>query len=302
MQVSWEEDAEPTLEAIRAYVDEVARDLDPDTRYVRELRAVLAAASDLDDYLRRLDDHERLQQFRQDGSQASHGERGRSWVDDETWGWMDPFERTLANLLTGETRMMWAGEGAQDFAAYAEVLADHAGPLRLLCVPCSTGKEAFSWAIAGLLAGHDAAVVGVDRQEAYLQRARSGRLVTHQRDWEHPRAAEFLVKADGCTRVTDAVLTRCAFEQGDVLVPSLPDPGFDVVSCRNLLGYFRGETLVRAWRHVAARVRPGGYLVHDGFVAGGEPMAPAREALVAAGFERVRDDAHWYRAPAHWGA
>lgn len=302
MHVSWERHGEPTLADIRAYVDEVARDLDPDTRYVRELRAVLDAATDVADYLRRLDDHERVQAFRTDGSQASHGERGRSWVDEETWGRMDPFQRTLANLLTGETRMMWAGEGAADFAAYATVLGDRTQPLRLLCVPCSTGKEAFSWAIAGLLAGHTLQVTGVDRQEAYLQRARSGRLVTHHRDWEHPHASEFLVREQGYTRVADEVLARCAFEQGDVLVPSLPAPGFDVVSCRNLLGYFRGETLERAWRHVADRVGPGGYLVHDGFVATGEPMAPARAQLEACGFTPVLPDAHWYQAPADWGA
>jgi chemotaxis methyl-accepting protein methylase len=301
MKLSWTGEGEVTLERVAAFVEEVASDLDPDTRYLSELRQVLSQAEDLADYLRRLGDRSRVRGFRRDGSQVSLGERGRSWVDDETWERMDPFERTLSNLLTGETRMMWSGEGEGDFKKFAKALAGHEGELRVLSVPCSTGKEAYSLAIAGLLAGKDVRVTGVDRQAAYVLRARSGRLVPHQRDWEHPRAEEFLERGEAFTRVESHVLERCTFEQGDVLVPQLPEPGFHVVSCRNLLGYFRGETLRAAWSHVAARVRPGGYLVHDRFVAESDEMTLAQELLVEHGFRRLCDSAHWFQAPADWG-
>ncbi len=285
-----------TLEDVRAFVAQVAQDLDPGSRYVRELQAVLDASADLPDYLRRLADAERVERFRQDGSAASSGERGRSWVDDETWGGMGVLERTLANLLTGETRMMWAGEGAADFARLSEVLREVAEPRRALSIPCSTGKEPFSLVVAGLRAALPLEVVGVDRQAAYLVRARSGVLVPHWRDLELEGVdAYFTRAADERTRVVDEVLERCTFVQGDVLTGELPEGPFPLVSCRNLLGYFRGETLATALRNVMARVAPGGHLLVDPFVTGSQEMAPARDILETAGWERRFPEASYYR-------
>lgn len=291
-------EGEPTLADVRALVAEVARDLDPGSRYVGELRAVLDAADDLGDYLARLADLERVARFQADGSAVSRGERGRSWVDGDVWADMGALERTLANLLTGETRMMWGGEGAADFARFADALGAHPEPVRALSVPCSTGKEAYSLAIAGHLCGLDVRVTGVDRQPAYVERARLGRLVPHGRDWEHPRAEEFLARGDdGRARVRPHVLERCAFETGDVLTGELPAGPFDLVSCRNLLGYFRGDALETAWRNVAARVRPAGLLLLDGFATGAPEMARIPELLAAEGFARLFDDARYFRSP-----
>lgn len=293
-----------TLDAIRAFVDEVAQDLDPGSRYVRELRAVLEASSDVNDYMARLCDAERVDTFRGDGSRASKGERGRSWVDRGTWEEMDPFERTLSNLLTGETRMMWAGEGAVDFGCLSEVLRGEANPVRVLSVPCSTGKEPFSIVIAGLLAGLELRVVGVDRQDPYLERARSGVLVPHWRDRELEGVDPYLSWDEGQvrSRVAPEVLERCTFEQGDVLTGRLPAGPFALVSCRNLLGYFRGESLETAWRNVAARVAPGGSLLLDPFVTGSEEMAAVRRLLEENGFTRRFPHASYYTASAGWGS
>ena len=289
---------ELSLPALRAFVVEVAADLDAGSRYPEELLAVLDAARDVEDYLRRLEEAERVREFQEDGSVASRGERGRSWVDGETWRRMDAYERTLSNLLTGETRMMWAGEGAADFARLPEVLAGLAPPLEVLSVPCSTGKEPFSLAIGALLAGQDVQVVGVDRQQAYVERARSGILVAHGRDREHPAAADYLLAPPGGPlQVAPAVLARCRFLQGDVLSGDLPAGPFALVSCRNLLGYFRGETLATAWRNVAARVRPGGVLLLDPFVSGAAEMALVRDLLGERGFVRRFAEANYYDAP-----
>lgn len=291
----------PTLPGLRAFVREVARDLDPESRYVSELLAVLDGCASVEEYLARLEDRERAAEFRQDGRAASRGERGYSWLDDRTWGQMDAWERTLSNLLTGETRMMWAGEAARELELLPEALrlAPPAGPtVRVLSVPCSTGKEPWSLVIGCLEAGREVQAVGVDRQQAYVERAASGRFVPHQRDGEHPFAARWLERApDGATTTSPEVLRRCRFERGDVLTGELPAGPFDLVSCRNLLGYFRGPSLEKAWTNVAARVRPGGLLLHDYFVTGGEPMAPVRALLAARGFERLFPDASWYRAP-----
>lgn len=291
---------QPTLPGLRAFVLEVARDLDPGSRYVSELLAVLDAATSVEDYLGRLQDRERAARFKQDGSGPSRGERGYSWLDDGTWARMDAWERTLSNLLTGETRMMWAGEAAHELERMAAALtiAAPAGPLRLLSVPCSTGKETYSLVIACLELSREVQAVGVDRQASYVECARLGRLVPHQRDRAHPWGERWLMTLEGGgTGIDPRVLQRCRFERGDVLTGELPAGPFDLVSCRNLLGYFRGEPLERAWTNVAARVRPGGLLLHDYFVTGGEPMAPVRALLERRGFQRVFEDASWYRAP-----
>ncbi|MEZ6186829.1 MAG: CheR family methyltransferase [Planctomycetota bacterium] len=290
---------DPTLAELRAFADGVAQDLDPDSRYVSELFAVFDQARDARDLLQRLADPARTASFQQDGSVASHGERGFSWVDEGTWAQMNPFEQVLSNLLTGETRMMWSGEGAAEFRRFAEATAAHprAQPFRVASIPCSTGKEPFSLTVAGLEAGLDVRVTGVDRQPAYLERARSGRLVVHGRDWDYPRAEAFLERAaDGRTQVRAQVLERVSFVQGDVLTGELPPGPFELVSCRNLLGYFRGESLERAWTNVAARVAPGGLLLHDGFVCHGAEMAPVRALLAEGGFTKVFPDASYFRA------
>src|SRR5687768_13869083 len=109
--VSWHstKKAPPTLAALRAYVLEVSKDLDPGSRYVKELLATLDASRTIEEYSAKLTDPDATEEFKKDGARVSTGVRGFSWVDSTTWGAMDVWERTLANLLTGETRMMWAG-------------------------------------------------------------------------------------------------------------------------------------------------------------------------------------------------
>jgi chemotaxis methyl-accepting protein methylase len=289
----------PTLERLRAFVNDVARDLDPDSRYVKELRVVLNASQSVEDYLARLGCAERVDSFRQDGAVPSQGERGRSWLDGSTWEGMSVYERTLANLLTGETRMMWAGEGATNFALLSQVLASLPEPRRVLSIPCSTGKEPYSIAIAGLRANLELSVVGVDRQASYLERARSGVLVTHWRDRELPGVDVFLSwdEATQRSRIADEVRACCTFEQGDVLTNELPPGPFGLVSCRNLLGYFRDASLATAFRNVSSRVAPGGVLLLDGFVTSSPEMADVQALLLSEGFTRRfpgTADAHYY--------
>jgi chemotaxis methyl-accepting protein methylase len=288
---------QPTLASVRVFVLEVARDLDPGSRYVRELLAVLDASTDIEDYLARLQDADRTDLFRLDGGRVSQGERGYSWLDPTTWGAMDVYERTLANLVTGETRMMWAGDGARDFARFADAVLDRGPALSLCCIPSSTGKEVYSLVMAGLHAGLDVQALGVDRQAAYVARAASGRLVPHHRDWDWPHAGDYLERGSAATVVRPQALQRCRFVQGDVLTGQLPQERFDLVSSRNLLGYFRGGSLDTAWRNVAARVRPGGLLLLDPFVTGSPEMAAVQHGLRQAGFVRLFPGESYYQAP-----
>lgn len=287
-----------TLESLRTFIDEVTADLDPESRYVRELLEVFEGSESVEAYLARLEDPSRVETFQQDGAQASQGERGRSWVDDEIWANMDAYERTLANLLTGETRMMWAGEGARNYALLPEVLANIAPPRRLLSVPCSIGKEPYSLGIAALAAGLEVEVVGVDRQADYVAKAASGRLVPHWRDLELEGVSAYLEQQDsGQVAVSAGLRSICSFAQGDVLTGELPAGPFGLVSCRNLLGYFRGTSLELALENVSGRVAPGGYLLLDYYVSDHPDMALAQRLLAAGQWKRVYADADFYRAP-----
>ncbi len=279
---------------------ETAAGLDPGSRYVSELLAVLAQCTSVAEYDARISDPARAARHRVDGGQVSDGGRGLSWLDQETWARMDILERTLANLITAETRMMFRFEG-RDRDLLATVLASAArGPsLSALCVPCSTGKEVFSYAIVALRAGLDARLVGVDRQRAYIERARSGVLVHHWRDREFEDAARFLdEEGPRRARVRPEVLARCSFETGDVVQGALPAGPFDFVACRNLLGYFRGPILESALTHLAARVRAGGVLFLDPYVLEAPELALAPRWLEARGWLRLAPGASFLTRPA----
>jgi chemotaxis methyl-accepting protein methylase len=168
--------------------------------------------------------------------------------------------------------------------------------LSVLCVPCSTGKEAYSYAILGLRAGLPIRVTGVDRQKAYVERAKTGRLIYHWRDREFEDAERFLtVEGPRLAKVRPEVLARCAFEPGDVVLGKLPAGPFDLVACRNLLGYFRSVPLVRALENLDSRVRKGGVLLLDPFVLESPGLADAPRWLREHGYSRMDPEASFLR-------
>lgn len=275
-----------SLEDVRRFVLEVAAGLDPGSRYVTELLSVIAKCKTVEEYDARISDPARAAQYRVDGLQCSDGGRGLSWLDEDTWAEMDLKERTLANLITAETRMMFRFEG-RDLELLDPVLRRVArgSELRVLSVPCSTGKEVFSYAIVALRAKLDVHVTGVDRQRAYVERARTGALVYHWRDREFEDAERWLLsEGPRKARVCSEVLDRCSFEVGDVIAGQLPRGPFDLVASRNLLGYFRGDALRRALENLASRVRPGGVLFLDPYVLTDPQLAEAPKWLASRGW------------------
>ena len=265
---------EPTLDDIRGFILRTAETLDPSSRYMSELLAVLESSRSVAEYDARLSDHELANSTRINGDGEGQGVRGLSWVDPATWENMDLYERTLANLITGETRMMFRFE--DDTLRLLEPtfreLAGPTGDLDVLCVPCSSGKEVFSYAIIGLRAELNIFVRGVDRQDAYLKKARSGDLVYHFRDLEFDDSSRWLDR-QGPTQISvkPEVLGRCLFSNGDVLEGTLPQGRYAFVACQNLLGYFQPEHALRALENLDSRVKPGGCLLLDPFVLDGKP-------------------------------
>ena len=88
-----------------------------------------------------------------------------------------------------------------------------------------------------------------------------------------------------------------------MLTGALPPPGeFDLVSCRNLLGYFRGASLDAAITNVFARAKKGGVLLLDPFVADAKDMAQAQARIRAAGLKRRWPGLSFFDVPSSPGS
>lgn len=159
-----------------------------------------------------------------------------------------------------------------------------AGVLRILSLPCSTGEEPYSIAMAlldaGILAGRFV-VEAVDVSARALAQARRGvygRNSFRASDLAF-RARHFTPAAAGSV-VTDQVRAHVRFRRGNLLaIEPLKLGVFDVVFCRNLLIYFDRAMQQRAGVALASLLAPDGLLV----VAAAEAGAPLGANLEPAG-------------------
>jgi hypothetical protein len=234
-----------TLDQVRAFIAARAEVLDPRSRYIPELLAYVDAARDVGDLERRLD----------------AGCRGRLHAGDDSWSRMTLAEKLQVNLVTNETELM-RFERAEMAHLHARVLPWlKETAARVVSLPCSHGNEPVSLAIEMLEAGiarfH---VSGFDVQRACVETARSGRIpVAGLPRWV-------------TAHVDPMVMEHLSFELLDALAaPSVPGAPYDLVVCRNFLGYFRpeiGRALVD--KLLAALARPG-CLFADAFITRKHP-------------------------------
>ncbi|EPJ83923.1 putative chemotaxis-related methyltransferase [Pseudomonas sp. CFT9] len=120
--------------------------------------------------------------------------------------------------------------------------------LRILSLPCSTGEEPYSIAMALLDAGlapHQFKVQGMDVSPLSVERARRGVYGKNSfrgADLEF-RDRHFTEDAGGY-RIADRVREQVRLQVGNLLDPALlaNEPTYDFVFCRNLLIYFDQPT------------------------------------------------------------
>lgn len=175
---------------------------------------------------------------------------------------------------------------------------------RVLSVPCSTGEEAYSLAMALDLAGWPLKAVqidAVDISRQNLDRARRGIYGRNSFRGDDLTFREKYFEPAGkdAWRVSDRIREPVRFDQGNLLSDEFPlgRLGYDAVFCRNLLIYFDRPTQARAVRALDR------LLVSDGWFAVG-PAEPVLlfehgyEALkVRAGFLLRRGPAVGLRPP-----
>ncbi|MDN0076987.1 protein-glutamate O-methyltransferase CheR [Crenobacter sp. SG2303] len=130
----------------------------------------------------------------------------------------------------------------------------HRAPVRLLSLPCSSGEEPYSLAMALLQAGlspEQFRVDAVDISERALELARRGLYQHHSFRGAEPGLRErfFSVDTTGC-RLHEVVRRPVRFHQGNLFAPELlageARGSYDIVFCRNVLIYFDRPTQQRA--------------------------------------------------------
>jgi chemotaxis protein methyltransferase WspC len=194
-------------------------------RAVRQ-RRMIAKATDQDDYWQLLQSSAQEQQALIEAV-----------IVPETWFFRYPESfATLGKLATARLAYL---NGAR--------------PLRILSLPCSTGEEPYSIAMALFDAGLQAQqfkIEAVDISPLSLQRARRGVYGKNSFRGDQLGFRErYFTPVDDGYRVEDRVRERVGFQAGNLLDPTLPvaQSAYDVVFCRNLLIYFDVETQRRGF-------------------------------------------------------
>jgi chemotaxis protein methyltransferase WspC len=160
------------------------------------------------------------------------------------------------------------------------------GTLRVLTIPCSTGEEPYTVAMALLSAGlppERFAVDAVDISRRALARAK--RAIYGQNSFRG-KALEFRDRYFAPTpegyALAPEVRKQVRFEIGNVLATDfrLGAARFDVIFCRNLLIYFDRPTQTRAVNSLSAMLAPDGLF----FVGHAETSIPATAGFTSANY------------------
>ena len=180
-------------------------------------------------------------------SQAAHA--------DEYWqllqGSRDEQQALIEAVIVPET---WFFRYPESFATLGKLARQRLAELnnmralRILSLPCSTGEEPYSIAMALLDAGikpHQFKVDGMDVSPLSVDKARRalyGKNSFRGQDLDY-RDRHFSAEQDG-HRVNETVREQVRLQVGNVLDPTLlaTEPAFDFLFCRNLLIYFDQPT------------------------------------------------------------
>lgn len=140
--------------------------------------------------------------------------------------------------------------------------------LKVLSVGCSTGEEALTLAMilfdsGQFFWGWDVEVVGLDVDEAALDKARQG--VYHQNSLRAVTPAQLdrhFSKLQSGVRVKESIRKLVSFRPGNLLAPASYDDlsPVDAIFCRNVLIYFSDEAIQKAVALFHEVLAPGGYL------------------------------------------
>jgi chemotaxis protein methyltransferase WspC len=174
--------------------------------------------------------------------------------------------------------------------AKAQLSKDKRNVLRILSLPCASGEEPYSQAMALIDAGIGHQRFQIDAIDVSLRVLEQARRAIYGNNSfrgiaMQPFRERYFDHTDTRWRLHDNIRMLVGFRQGNILEAdfTLEQGVYDVVFCRNLLIYFDRETQSRAVKLLLSLLRPGGtvyvgpaeggLLLEQGFRSNGVPLA-----------------------------
>jgi len=180
----------------------------------------------------------------------------------------DELQKLIEGVVVPET---WFYRDPQAFAAMAHIVmkewlpANPTGVLRLLSLPCSTGEEPYTMAMALIDAGLPAdrfRIEAIDISRPALAIARRGIYGSNSFRGQNLGFRErHFERVERGWRISETVRSPVRFAQGNLLAADfLSGETYDMVLCRNLLIYFDIDTQNRAVKILKRLLAPQGML------------------------------------------
>jgi chemotaxis protein methyltransferase WspC len=210
----------------------------------------------------------------------------------------------------------WFFRDQQPFAILAKLAAGewlekHPGEtLRLLSLPCSSGEEPYSMAMALLDAGFPRQRFQIDAVDISLAALGSARRAVYGKNSFRGRDLQFRDRhfqpAKGGHALNANVRETVRFQLGNLLAAETPWGVYDFVFCRNLLIYFDSPTQVKALRKLAGLLGSDGVLflgsaelplaLANGFASAGLPYSFACRHAAAISRPVELQKPRWHQA------
>jgi chemotaxis protein methyltransferase WspC len=179
------------------------------------------------------------------------------------------FQALLGHLAVPESWFFRGGEVFGHLARQAaEVVRLRGGgkKFRALSVPCSTGEEPYSFAVALAELGVTSAaceIEAVDLSAAHVEKARRGVYSEFSfRQTVSPLRDRYFRAVSGGWELDPVIRTRVRFRQGNLLEPLFlaGEERFDLIFCRNLFIYLHADARRQALNTIERLLAPAGWL------------------------------------------
>ena len=141
-------------------------------------------------------------------------------------------------------------------------------PIRVWIPACSTGEEAYSFAIAiqeyleeNSITDLQVQIFGTDINEKNIEKARQGIYPpTIETDVNEKRLKHFFKSSNGNYQISKTIRDKCVFAKQDITADP-PFSNMDLISCRNMLIYFDEYLHERVVPTLHYALKMGGFLV-----------------------------------------